>query len=67
MPKMTGTELARTIKARHPDLPIILATGYAELPPPMNAGLPRLPKPFRQEALAEAVANAVRAGRETSQ
>lgn len=67
MAKMTGTELAKKIKARHPGLPIILATGYAELPPSADTGLPRLPKPFRQEALAEAVANAVRTGRETSQ
>jgi PAS domain S-box-containing protein len=66
MPKMTGTELAKKIRTRHPGMPIILATGYAELPPSVKVGLPRLPKPFRQEALAEAVANAVRAGRETS-
>jgi len=67
MPKMTGTELAKTIKARRPGVPIILATGYAELPPSVDAALLRLPKPFRQEALAEAVANAVGAGLGTSQ
>lgn len=32
MPGMTGTELARQIRQVWPRLPIILATGYAELP-----------------------------------
>jgi PAS domain S-box-containing protein len=30
MPKMTGLELARRLRARRPDLPVILYTGYAE-------------------------------------
>ena len=67
MPKMTGIELAKKIKGRRPDMPIILATGYAELPPSMDAAMARLSKPFRQEALAEAVANAVGESRETWQ
>ncbi len=60
---MTGTELARKIAARQPRLPIILATGYAELPAGTDAGLPRLSKPYRQEALAEAIASVTRQGR----
>ena len=32
MPAMTGLQLARSIQEKHPGLPIILATGYAELP-----------------------------------
>ena len=32
MPGMTGLELAHAIKASWPDLPVVLATGYAELP-----------------------------------
>ena len=67
MPKMTGIELAKKIKGRRPDMPVILATGYAELPPSMDAAMARLSKPFRQEALAEAVANAVGESRETWQ
>jgi PAS domain S-box-containing protein len=62
MPHMTGAELAKTIAARWPGTPIILATGYAELPANADAGLPRLSKPYRQEALAEAIAAAVGAG-----
>ncbi len=55
MPRMTGAQLAAAIKAERPDLPIILATGYAELPPDVDAGLPKLGKPFRQQELMQAV------------
>jgi hypothetical protein len=40
-------------------MPIILATGYAELAPGEGEGLPRLAKPFSQHELAEAIARAV--------
>jgi CheY-like chemotaxis protein len=66
MPKMTGSDLAKRILARRPDLPIILATGYAELPIGADASLPRLSKPYRQDALAHAVTNAVRSSRQGS-
>jgi CheY-like chemotaxis protein len=56
MPHMTGADLATAIGAERPDLPIILATGYAELPPGTDKGLPKLSKPFRQEQLADAIA-----------
>ncbi len=49
---MTGSELARQIKQSWPGLPIILATGYAELPNGEDPGLPRLSKPYLQEELA---------------
>jgi CheY-like chemotaxis protein len=28
MPEMTGGEFAKTIRTEHPDLPVILVTGY---------------------------------------
>jgi PAS domain S-box-containing protein len=55
MPHMTGADLAAAIRAERPDLPIILATGYAELPPGTDKGLPKLSKPFRQQQLADAI------------
>ncbi|HTI66220.1 MAG TPA: PAS domain S-box protein [Caulobacteraceae bacterium] len=58
MPQMTGVQLAEAIKAEWPDLPVVLATGYAELPPGLDPGLPRLSKPFLQRDLARAVAGA---------
>jgi CheY-like chemotaxis protein len=51
MPQMTGSELADRIYAIRPNLPIILATGYAELPLPEESGLPRLCKPYCLEDL----------------
>jgi PAS domain S-box-containing protein len=60
MPLMTGTQLADAIRAERRDLPIILATGFAELPPDAGRDLLKLDKPFRQEELAQAIAAAVR-------
>ncbi|MDP1962999.1 MAG: response regulator, partial [Reyranella sp.] len=55
MPQMTGVQLIEAIRADRPDLPIILATGYAELPPGMGVGVPRLTKPYFQNDLARAL------------
>ena len=52
MPGMTGAELARQIRQRWPELPVILATGYADLPNGEEPGLPRLSKPYQQDELA---------------
>ena len=43
MPGMTGTQLSRLIRQSWPELPIILATRYADLPNGEDPGLPRLP------------------------
>ncbi len=58
MPRMTGIQLAEAALARRPDVPIILATGYGELPPGGNPSLRKLAKPFGQSDLARAVAAA---------
>jgi CheY-like chemotaxis protein len=57
MPGMRGTELAIQLREKYPALPIILATGYAELPNGEGFGLPRLSKPFRQEDIAAILDN----------
>lgn len=59
MPQMTGLQLARAIAVRHPGLPVVLATGYAELPDGDGADLRRLPKPFGQADLARILREAV--------
>ena len=51
MPRMNGAQLARAVKEVRPELPILLATGYAELPPHSELDLPRIGKPYRQEQL----------------
>ena len=57
MPGMTGLELAHAIQASWPALPVVLATGYAELPTgSAPIGLTRLFKPFRPADLAEVMA-----------
>ncbi|MBY5349116.1 PAS domain-containing sensor histidine kinase [Rhizobium leguminosarum] len=56
MPRMTGAQLAEAIRSEWPKMPIILATGYAEIPEGAGiANLPRLGKPFSQAQLAEAI------------
>lgn len=58
MPGMSGTDLARRMQADFPNLPVVLATGYAELPEADIHGLtlPRLAKPYRQQALVSLMA-----------
>jgi PAS domain S-box-containing protein len=51
MPGMTGTELARHVQETHPELPVLLVSGYAELQG-VDANRPRLTKPFRKDELA---------------
>jgi PAS domain S-box-containing protein len=55
MPNMTGLQLAEQARALRPGLAIILATGYAQLPPNADPTLERLAKPFTQAELAAAV------------
>ena len=53
MPGMNGLDLANAIRGNAPELPIILATGYAEARQSIDLTFPRLPKPYTQEQLAE--------------
>jgi PAS domain S-box-containing protein len=55
MPNMTGVELAENIRAQRPEMPIIMVTGYAELPANAPEGLQRLSKPFRQQDLEDTI------------
>jgi len=60
MPGMTGLQLARSIQEKYSGLPIILATGYAELPAdPQSLGIQRLPKPCNQYEIAMAIQSAL--------
>jgi PAS domain S-box-containing protein len=55
MPAMTGLDLAEKIREVRPHLPIVIATGYAELPPHATMGFPRLDKPYTQAQLEKAL------------
>jgi len=53
MPGMTGIELAAASRQLRPTLPILLATGYADLPEGAQLDLPRLAKPYHQDQLRD--------------
>jgi len=56
MPGMTGSQFAEVVRRTRPDLPVIITSGYADLPSDgTSAGLPRLAKPFGQADLADFV------------
>jgi CheY-like chemotaxis protein/two-component sensor histidine kinase len=54
MPGMTGLELAEIARKERPKMPILLATGYADLPA-SQIKLPRLSKPYLQTELQEEI------------
>lgn len=60
MPKMNGAQLAKAAREVSPGLPILMATGYAELPEGADLGLRRIGKPYQQELLAAALAEVIR-------
>ena len=55
MPVMTGAELAQHIKQRWPNMPVLLASGYADKLSEADAALPHIGKPFSQSALVQAL------------
>jgi PAS domain S-box-containing protein len=61
MPEMNGAQLAKAVREIQPDVPILLATGYAELPSGVGADLPRIGKPYQQDQLAAKIKKVLRA------
>lgn len=59
MPGMTGTQLSERAIELRPQLAIVLATGYGELPEGAHARIVKLGKPFDQKKLVEALAQAI--------
>ena len=58
MPEMTGVQLAQSAQSEQPGVPVVLATGYSDLPP----GSPQFPmigKPFNERDLARAIESAL--------
>ena len=64
MPHMTGLQLAHAITAEWPDLPVVIATGFAEMGSEIQTPLPRLAKPFTEAELAREIENIVPHARE---
>jgi PAS domain S-box-containing protein len=61
MPGMNGLQLAEAVAAECPGTPVVLCTGYADLPDSTRPHLPRISKPFDQAALVTAIEEAMRA------
>ena len=55
MPHITGAQLVAEIRKTQPDLPVIVATGYAELPPGAVENVRVLNKPFTEHQLEAAL------------
>jgi len=69
MPGTSGLELIRTLRARHPNLPIVAASGVADgrTEEALDAGAQTfLPKPFTAEKLEAALQEALRDAEETA-
>ncbi|MDF4002360.1 ATP-binding protein [Luteibacter sp. PPL552] len=61
MPGISGLEMAKTIRARYPALPIVLASGYSELlAKDAGHGFVLLRKPYSLRQLADALAHPIR-------
>ncbi|CAN7714699.1 PAS domain-containing protein [Ensifer sp. ENS03] len=60
MPEMTGGDLANAARDLFPDLPILIASGYAELPPGIDFDVARLAKPYSQQQLAVEIESVLR-------
>ena len=58
MPHMTGMQLVETLREKWPQLRVVIATGYAELPADSPASFTKLGKPFGQHDLARAIKDA---------
>lgn len=59
MPGMTGAQLVSEVNIRWPALPVVLATGYAEIPTDLSDGATRLSKPYDRMGLIEAISKAM--------
>jgi CheY-like chemotaxis protein len=65
MPGMTGLQLAQRVLEKRPHLPVIVASGFAEMETNLVQRWRRLPKPFRRAELADALAAAVQGSHAT--
>jgi CheY-like chemotaxis protein len=62
MPRMNGAQLAAAARKIRPELPILLATGYAELPAGSALDLPKINKPYQQDQLAAEIVKVLKDG-----
>lgn len=61
MPGMTGAQLARAARSRAPGLPVLICSGYADIPADAPDGVRQLKKPFDPRQLAAELARVLAA------
>lgn len=61
MPGMNGADLVQAARRLVPDLPVLLASGYADLPAGVQVDAVRLGKPYTQDQLAHEISSALQA------
>jgi CheY-like chemotaxis protein len=59
---LSGIELAEILRSEHPDLPVVLASGYSERAP-LQHSVTVLSKPYSIESLVRTLIDALRGGR----
>ena len=60
MPGMSGIELARTVRRKRPNLPVVIVTGYADIGETKDLeGMLLLKKPYRLDDLAATIESAL--------
>jgi CheY-like chemotaxis protein len=59
MPQMSGMQLIAAMQVEWPQIPALLVSGYAELPPNSNLVVHKLAKPFTLDDLQDAVSKIV--------
>ncbi len=68
--KLSGRDVAEKIRVTHPQLPVIYSSGYSQellkSGLELSEGITFLPKPYRPQALIEAVREALDSGRKTN-
>ena len=62
--RVSGLELARTLRKHRPELPVLLATGYSQyVSPAASEGFALVEKPYRREVLAASIRMALERSR----
>ena len=49
---ISGVELARKVRARHPELPVLLTTGYSQTATDLGGEFPMIAKPYNMDQLS---------------
>ena len=63
---MSGLDLARALRKNHPELPVLLTTGYSQYAPQLvKEGFVLVEKPYNRDVLATSIQRAVERGHQT--